>query len=311
MSTKPRIGVSSCLLGRPVRWDGGHKRHQAVTETLSRLFEIVPVCPEMEVGMTAPREPVDLVGDPRAPRMVAQRSGKDWSGIMRLYGRRRAAEMEKLEVSGFVLKQGSPSCGPDRVPVRSPSGGDPRTGAGLFARALADAIPLLPVESEDRLDDTLLCENFVERVHAYRDWRACARDRPSLSALMDFHASHKLTLLAHSERHLRLLGRLLADAAGNSSEAVASRYGSAFMEALKQSATRGTNTNALQHLTGFLSSRLDPGSRQRLAALVEGYRVGRVGLSAPLALIRRHAVEHQAGYVLRQSFLGAHRMPEP
>ena len=310
-SPRLRIGVSSCLLGHSVRYDGGHKRHPTVADTLSRLFEIVAVCPEMEVGMGVPREPVDLVGDPEAPRMLAKGSGKDWTGIMQRYGRRQAAEMEKLEVSGFILKKGSPSCGPDGVPVHAEPGKARRTGSGLFARALADALPLLPVEAEDRLDDASLCGNFIERVHAYREWRACTGEGPSLPGLMDFHASHKLTLLAHSERHLRLLGRLLAEAGKASLDAVTTRYGSAFMEALKQPATRKTNTNALQHLTGFLSGRLDPEARKQLAALVDDYRLGRVSLSKPLALIRRHAAEHQAGYVLRQSFLHGHRMPGP
>ena len=240
-SLRPRIGVSGCLLGHLVRYDGGHKRHRTITDTLSRLFEIVAVCPEMEVGMGVPREPVSLVGDPRAPRMLAQRSGKDWSAIMRRYGRRRAAEIEELEVCGFILKKGSPSCGPDRVPVHADPGKTHQTGTGLFARTLTDALPLLPVEAEDSLDDASLCENFIERVHAYREWRACiVEGPPSLSRLMDFHASHKLTLLAHSERHLRLLGRLLAEAGTGSLDAVTTRYGSAFMEALKQPATRKT-----------------------------------------------------------------------
>jgi len=303
MSIKPRIGVSSCLLGHLVRHDGGHKHHRTVTDTLSRSFEIVAVCPEMEVGMGVPREPVDLVGNPRAPRMVGKRSGRDWTGIMRRYGRERAAAIGRLEVCGFVLKKGSPSCGPDRVPVRSETGTADPAGAGLFARALAGALPLLPVEAEDRLDDAALCENFIERVHGYREWRDHARAAPSLAGLMDFHASHKLTLLAHDERRLRLLGRLLAEAGNGPLEAVTTRYGNVFMEALKQPATRKTNTNALQHLAGFLSGRLDPEGRKQLAGLVDDYRLGRVPLSAPLALIRRHAAEHGAAYVLRQNFL--------
>ena len=311
LPARPRIGVSSCLLGHPVRYDGGHKRHRTVTETLSRQFEIIPVCPEMEVGMGSPREPVDLVGDPRAPRMVAKDSGKDWTAVMRRYGPPRAVELHRLGLSGFVLKSASPSCGLDRVPVRGESGEPRGAGSGLFARALTEALPLLPVETETRLDDTPLAVNFVERVHAYREWRACACPRASLAALMDFHADHKLTLLAHSERHLRLLGRLLAEAGNDSLEAVTARYGSAFMEALRHPATRRTNTNALQHLAGFISGRLDSERRGRLAALVDDYRLGRASLLAPLTLIRRHAVEHRIEYVLRQSFLRAHPMPEP
>ena len=308
MPARLRIGVSSCLLGHPVRYDGGHKRHRAITDTLARLFEIIAVCPEMEVGMGAPREPVDLVGDPRAPRMVGQGSGTDWTEAMQRYGKRRAAEIEKLEVSGFVLKKGSPSCGPDGVPVHPGSGKTRGAGSGLFARALADVLPLLPVAAEDGLEDASLCENFVGRVHGYREWRDCASGRPSLPRLRDFHASHKLTLLAHGERHLRLLGRVLAEAGSGSLEAVTTRYGSAFMEALAQPATRKTVTNALQHLTGFLSSRLDREDRGRLAALVDDYRLGRVPLSAPLDAIRRHAADHRAGYVLRQSLLRSDRM---
>jgi uncharacterized protein YbgA (DUF1722 family) len=172
-------------------------------------------------------------------------------------------------------------------------------------------MPLLPVETETRLDDPPLTDNFVERVHAYREWRACVHPRASLASLMDFHADHKLTLLAHSERHLRQLGRFLAEAGDDSLEAVTSRYGSAFMEALRHPATRQTNTNALQHLAGFISGRLDSESRRRLAALVDDYRLGGVPLSVPLALIRRHAAEHRIEYVLRQSFLHPHGMPEP
>lgn len=303
MPAKIRIGVSSCLLGNLVRHDGGHKHHRTVTHTLARLFDIIAVCPELEAGMGVPREPVDLAGDPGTPRMVGQRSGKDWTGIMQQYGRRRAAEIEALGVSGFILKQGSPSCGLDRVPVHAESGTARPAGRGLFARTLTDTLPLLPVEEEGWLHDPLLCEGFIERVHAYRQWRACTDERPSLEKLRDFHARHKLTLLAHSERHLRLLGRLLTETENGSPEAVTAQYGRTFMEALKRPATRKTNTNALQHLAGFLSGRLDPESRRRLAEAVDDYRLERVPLSAPLDLIRRHAAEHRAEYVLRQSFL--------
>ena len=319
-----RIGASSCLLGHHVRYDGGHKRHQTVTETLSRYFEIIAVCPEIEVGMGVPREPVDLIGDPVAPRMMGQRSGRDWSEVMQRHGRQRAAEMERLGVCGFVLKEGSPSCGLDGVPVRAWWGDAPlaaglrpqpaqapSTASGLFAHALTDALPLLPVEPEGRLDDASACGNFVERVHAYRDWRECAGEGATVSRLREFHASHKLALLAHSERHLRLLGRLLAEAANAAAEDVAAAYGNAFMEAMKQPATRGTNANALEHLAGFFSERLDRDDRQRLARQIHDYRMGRVPLSAPAALIRRHATEHRVDYVLRQSFLHAPATRDP
>ena len=310
MPTRLRIGVSACLLGHSVRYDGGHKRHRVVTETLSRIFNVVAVCPEWEAGMGVPREPVELVGDPEEPRMIGKRSGTDWTETMRQHGRQRAAEIEKLQVSGFILKQGSPSCGLDRVPVQSEDAD--LTGRGLFAQTLAETLPLMPMEEEGRLDDAQLCETFVERVHAYRRWHDwTGEEASSLQRLMDFHARHKLTLLAHSETHMRLLGRLLAKAGTAPLDRVTARYGSLFMEALKQPATTGTNTNALQHAMGFLSGRMDPEERNRLAALVDDYRRGLVPLSAPLALIRRHAAEQGAEYVLRQSFFHERPMSEP
>ena len=301
MPTRLRIGVSACLLGHSVRYDGGHKRHRVVAETLSRIFDVVSVCPEMEAGMGVPREPVELVGDPEDPRMIGKRSGTDWTETMRRHGRQRTAEIEKLEVSGFILKQGSPSCGLNGVPVQS--GGADLTGRGLFAQTLAEALPLMPMEEEGGLDDAPLCENFVERVYAYREWRDWTGEEASLGRLMDFHSRHKLTLLAHSETHMRLLGSLLAKAKTAPLDRATARYGSLFMEALKQPATTGTNTNALQHAAGFLSHRMDPEDRKRLAAMVDDYRRGGVPLSAPLALLRRHAAEQGARYVLRQSFL--------
>lgn len=301
MPTRLRIGVSGCLLGHPIRYDGGHKRHRAVTETLSRIFDVVSVCPEMEAGMGVPREPVELVGDPEDPRMIGKQSGKDWTETMHRHGRQRAAEIKKLEVSGFILKQGSPSCGLNGVPVQS--GGADLTGRGLFAQILAEALPLMPMEEEGGLDDAPLCENFVERVYAYREWRDWTGEEASLGRLMDFHSRHKLTLLAHSETHMRLLGSLLAKAKTAPLDRVTARYGSLFMEALKQPATTGTNTNALQHAAGFLSHRMDPEDRKQLAAMMDDYRRGLVPLSAPLALLRRHAIEQGAEYVLRQSFL--------
>ena len=296
-----RIGVSGCLLGHSIRYDGGHKRHRVVTETLSRIFDVVSVCPEMEAGMGVPREPVELVGDPEDPRMIGKRSGKDWTETMRRHGRQRAAEIEKLEVSGFILKQGSPSCGLNGVPVKSWEAD--LAGRGLFAQTLAEALPLMPMEEEGRLDHAPLCENFVERVYAYREWRDWTGEEASLGRLMDFHARHKLTLLAHSETHMRLLGRLLAKAKTAPLDRVTARYGSLFMETLKQPATTGTNTNALQHAAGFLSHRMDPKERKRLAALVDDYRRSLVPLSAPVTLLRRHATKQGAEYILRQSFL--------
>lgn len=303
MLSKLRIGVSSCLLGYPVRYDGGHKRHRTVTEHLACLFEIVAVCPEVEAGMGVPREPVNLVGNPRAPRMLGQDSRKDWTEIMCRLGRQRATGFETLKVSGFVLKSESPSCGPDRVPIHTESGKATHEGSGLFARTLSDTLPLLPLETEGRLNDVLLYENFVERIFAYREWCTFACAKPSLPLLTHFHIAHKATLMAHTEDGLRILSQLLESTDGSSPETITAQYGIEYMQALKHPPTRHTNTTALQYLTDLLSARLDPRNRKQLTGQLDDYRLGKALLSAPLALIRHHATECQVEHVLRQSFL--------
>jgi uncharacterized protein YbbK (DUF523 family) len=181
-SPKIRIGISSCLLGEEVRWDGGHKRDHFITDTLGEYFEWVPVCPELEVGMGVPRETVRLTGTPESPRTVGVKSGRDWTAPMRDYSRERVRGLEKMDLSGYILKSDSPSCGMERVRVYPEKGTAIRKGVGIFARALMEHFPLLPVEEEGRLCDPGLRENFIERVFAYRRRRSSTRrtgSRPS------------------------------------------------------------------------------------------------------------------------------------
>ncbi len=166
-----RVGVSSCLLGNPVRWDGGHRRDDFVAGALSRLVTLVPVCPEVELGMGTPRPPIRLVRANGETRLVEPVRNVDHTGAMRAWAERRLAELEREELSGFVLKEGSPSCGLERVEVWSGRPGAPpaRDGSGLFAEALRARWPLLPVEEEGRLREPARREAFVERLFAH--WR--------------------------------------------------------------------------------------------------------------------------------------------
>lgn len=236
MFDKPRIGISSCLLGSEVRYDGGHKRDRYITDTLARFVDFVPVCPELEVGMGVPREPVRLMGPAPAPRMIGQKSGRDWTDAMQGYARRRVAELGKLDLMGYILKKDSPSCGMERVRIYGAAGMANRVGQGMFARVLAQTLPLLPLEEEGRLNDPVLRENFIERVFAYQRWFTFVRGRPSLESLIDFHTRHKLTILAHSEKHLRLLGRIVAHARARNLGEVIDEYGRVFMEGLRHRA---------------------------------------------------------------------------
>lgn len=303
---KPRIGISSCLLGNQVRHDGGHKRDRYVTDTLAQFFDFVAVCPELEVGMSVPRESVRLVGVVSAPRMIGQKSGKDWTEAMARFARRRVAELRKLDLTGYILKKDSPSCGMERVRVYGSSGMANRTGRGLFAQILGETLPLLPLEEEGRLNDPVLRENFIERVFAYQRWVACASGKASRRKLVDFHTRHKLTVFAHSEKHMRRLGQIVAGAKARPLREVMDEYGNLFMAALKHRATNKRNTNVLQHMIGYFSKQLEARERTELGELLDDYRTGLVPLVVPLTLVRHYAVKYQIDYILEQSYLNPH-----
>jgi uncharacterized protein YbgA (DUF1722 family)/uncharacterized protein YbbK (DUF523 family) len=296
-----RIGVSTCLLGHAVRYDGGHKRNDFLVEVLGPLVEWVPVCPEVELGLGTPREPISLVQDNADVRLVATKTGTDHTAAMRAYARRRVAALARADLCGYVLKKGSPSCGMERVKVHGSGGMPRRDGRGLFAAALRDALPHLPVEEEGRLNDPRLRENFIERVFAYRRLRSLFRPRWTRGDVVAFHTAHKLQLLAHSPRHYDRLGRLVAGIKRLSRETFRARYEAELMDALCVLATRRRHVNVLQHVVGYLRPRLDAASRAELLAVIEDYGNGLIPLIAPLTLVchyvRRFAVAYLAGQV--------------
>jgi uncharacterized protein YbbK (DUF523 family) len=264
---KIRLGVSACLLGEQVRYDGGHKRDAFLTDTLGPFVEWVPVCPEVEVGLGVPRPPIRLVGDAAAPRLVVEKTGEDLTVRMHRWARRRAAELSALGLHGYVLKKASPSCGLFRVRVHDERGRPGAVGRGLFAAALVQALPSLPIEEEGRLTDAGLREAFIERVFAVARWQAFTAARPRARDLVAFHAAHKFTILAHSPREYAALGRLAAGAGGTGG--VVARYGEAFMRALAVRATRARHVNVLQHLAGFFKRQLADDERAELMEVIE------------------------------------------
>ncbi len=288
-----RLGVSSCLVGRKVRYDGQHKRDAFLVDVLGPLVEWVPVCPEVEVGMGVPREPIRLVGTAAAPRLVAERSGKDHTGAMLRFAEARVRELEALGLDGYVTKKDSPSCGMERVRVHGGKGGPPRRdGVGMFARALMHRLPLLPVEEEGRLNDAALRESFVERVFAYARWKAAVAAGMRRGDLVRFHAAHKLALMAHSPAAYRALGALVGGTGKGSMAATVEAYGARFMEGLEVPATRGRHANVLQHAAGYFKGLLDAPDRRELAEAVADYGKGHVPLVVPLTLVRHHVRRH-------------------
>lgn len=203
MGEKIRIGVSSCLLGNAVRYDGGHQHDPFLTETLGRFFEFVPVCPEVECGLGVPRETLRLVGDPAQPRLMTTRTGIDHTERMLAWAVRRVRELEGEDLHGFIFKSRSPSSGMERVKVYMDGKRAEKKGVGMFARAFMDHFPLLPVEEDGRLHDILLRENFIERLFVYKRWRDLLQTRKTAGGLVDFHTAHKLLILSHSEEHYR------------------------------------------------------------------------------------------------------------
>jgi uncharacterized protein YbgA (DUF1722 family)/uncharacterized protein YbbK (DUF523 family) len=301
-----RVGISTCLLGQEVRWDGGHKRQPFLTEVLAPYFEWVPVCPEVEIGMSIPREPVQLVRDQGELRMLGTRSRRDWTEPMREFSARRVRALERLDLCGYVLKKDSPSCGMERVKVRDAKGMPKRDGRGLFAEALLRENPVLPVEEEGRLEDPVLRENWIERVFAYRRLRSLFEGRFSLGRLVAFHTAHKLQLLAHSNEAYRRLGRLVAGAEALPRAELRRRYESGFMEALAVRATPRRQVNVLQHCLGHFRDRLDAKTRAALAAQVADYRKGLVPLVVPVTMIRHYVELHGIDYLAGQVYLEPH-----
>ncbi len=302
-----RIGVSSCLLGEEVRYDGGHKLDHFLTDTLAAYVEFVEVCPEVGIGLGVPRETVRLVQIGTRVHMVAHKSGADHTAAMERFATKKAAELEALDLSGYVLKKDSPSCGMERVRVYDPETGMPqKDGRGLFAAALMARMPLLPVEEEGRLRDPRLRENFIERIFAYRRLKDLFAARWTRGDLVTFHTAHKLSLLAHDPPAYQTLGRLVANAKETPRAELAAEYQRVFMEALQKHASVRKQTNVLQHMAGYFKKVLDEAAKAELTQVIDDYRQGLVPLIAPLTLIRHYVRLHGVEYLRGQVYLEMH-----
>ncbi|MGD8331401.1 MAG: DUF523 and DUF1722 domain-containing protein [Acidobacteriota bacterium] len=300
---RPRVGISLCLLGEEVRHDGGHKRARYVTDVLAEYFEWAPLCPEVDVGMGIPREPIHLVADGDTVRLVGIRSERDWTEEMARYARAKVEELAAADIDGFILKKDSPSCGMERVKLFNAKNMPTRDGVGAFARVLMERMTTLPVEEEGRLNDAGLRENFITRVYAYQRWRALLREGLTAGNLVDFHTRHKLLLLAHSPSHYYRLGPLVAEAGARDLGELAPEYERLLMAALARPASRQRQVNTLHHLCGFLKDELDAAEKAELLDVIEQYRRGIVPIVAPLTLLRAHLRRIEHPWVNKQVYL--------
>jgi uncharacterized protein YbgA (DUF1722 family)/uncharacterized protein YbbK (DUF523 family) len=307
-----RIGISACLLGQEVRYNGGHKRDSFLVDVLGRYVEWAPVCPEVEIGLGTPRPAMRLVrigrGSEQDIRLITPETGADHTDVMRSYAERRAGELAAADLDGYILKKDSPSCGMERVKLYPEEGGAPvRVARGLFAEALLRRFPHLPVEEEGRLNDPPLRENFITRVFVHERWRRAEAEGWTRSSLMRFHERHKFLLMARNQAGMRRLGRLLgqSDKKDDPGE-LAQAYLAGMTEVMRRPATRRGHTNVLYHLAGFVTDRIDDGDRRELIESIDRYRAGQLPLIVPVTLIRHHVRRLEVDYLRDQVYLEPH-----
>ncbi len=305
LSSTVKVGVSACLLGRNVRFDGGHKRSRFITDSLADHFEFVPFCPEVAIGMGTPRQPIRLVGADQNPQAVGVKTPElNVTLPLQTYGKKVAGDIGDL--CGFIFKKDSPSCGMERVKVYNDKGMAERSGTGLFSREIMKAHPLLPVEEEGRLNDAELRDNFITRVYVYARWKKLVAAGINKSGLLGFHAEHKYLLMSHSTLAYKQLGQLLSDLRKVSLADIAERYISELMQALSKPATRKRHSNVMQHLLGYLKNTLDSAHRADLGDAIDAYRRGEFPLVVPIRLLQHHFSINPHPYITRQVYLNPH-----
>jgi uncharacterized protein YbgA (DUF1722 family)/uncharacterized protein YbbK (DUF523 family) len=306
METRIKIGVSRCLLGDRVRYDGGHKKDRFLTDTLSNYVDYIPVCPEVEAGFPIPREAFRLVGDPEKPVMITSKTRKDVTNVMKKWARKRVRELEKESLCGFIFKKDSPSSGMERVKVYNEKGMAEKKGVGIFAGIFMQHFPLIPVEEEGRLHDPILRENFIERIFSLKAWRETLRLKNSMANLIDFHTRHKLLIMSHSVNHYRLMGRLVAAGKGQPLSDLYQEYEELLMEALKLKATVKKNVNVLQHMMGYFKKDLSSYEKKELNKIIDQYRREYIPLIVPITLINHYVYKYGQDYLRKQVYLNPH-----
>jgi uncharacterized protein YbgA (DUF1722 family)/uncharacterized protein YbbK (DUF523 family) len=306
MLTKIKLGISACLLGEKVRYDGGHKLDHFITETLGKFVEFVPICPEVECGLGIPRKAMHLVSSPEGPRLVTIRTQVDYTERMRTWAQKRVVELEQEDLCGFIFKSGSPSSGMERVKIYYGKGKPARTGVGMFARDFMQHFPLLPVEDEGRLHDPDLRENFLERLFTMKRWRENLALGAKPGHLVDFHTRHKLLIMSHSPKHYQILGKLIAQLKEIPLPEVYERYQALLMEALRLKSTIKKNVNVLLHVMGYFKKNLSPAEKEELLEIIDEYRKGYIPLIVPVTLLNHYVRKYDQSYLKDQYYLHPH-----
>jgi uncharacterized protein YbgA (DUF1722 family)/uncharacterized protein YbbK (DUF523 family) len=298
----PYIGISSCLLGQEVRFDGGHKRSSFCTDSLQDYVHYVAVCPEMGIGLGTPRPTIRL--ELSNEKIIAKcRDGRNLTSQLEAFSHLTAQKLEHL--SGYIFCAKSPTCGMERVKIYRENGYSLSDGIGIYAHYIMQMYPALPVEENGRLNDAQLRENFITRLYAYHNWKTLKQDGISPASLIDFHSRYKYMLMAHHPRSYRELGQLLSDLSEDI-DAIAQTYELKFMSALKHIATRKNQCNTLQHIHGYFKDKMTGKQRSELIKLIDAYRMGSLPIHAPLTMIQHYLSEHPNDYIAQQHYLTPH-----
>lgn len=305
---KIKVGISACLAGEGVRYDGSHKLDRYLTGTLGRYFSYVPVCPEVECGLSVPRESIHLVGESATPRLSAVLSKVDHTDRMLEWAGRRVAALRAEGLCAYIFKSDSPSCGLFRVKLYTDRGMPSNLTTGLWARTFSAAFPDLPVEEEGRLHDPDIRENFIERVFALKRFRDEAGAAPSAASLMRFQTRNKLLIMAHAPAAVAELGRLAASTAPGNAAQRAAAYEARLLAALGEQATVPRHVNVLQHMLGYFRERLPEAERRELEGAIKDYQGELVPLIVPVTLFKHFIRQCGVAYLARQTYLNPHPM---
>ncbi|MBN1294077.1 MAG: DUF523 and DUF1722 domain-containing protein [Candidatus Latescibacteria bacterium] len=306
MSGKIKLGISTCLLGEQVRYDGGHKLDRFLRDTLGQYVDYIPVCPEVECGLSIPREAMRLVGNPENPRLVTIRTKIDYTDLMQSWGVKRLKELEKEDLCGYIFKSKSPSSGLERVKVYYKNGMPVHNGIGIWARMFLSHFPYLPVEDEGRLHDPGIRENFIERIFILKRWREMIVRGKTMNNLIDFHTDHKLLIMAHSPQLYRAMGKIVAEGKNHNIEELFHDYREHMIKAMQLKTTTKKNVNVLQHIMGYFKKNLSADEKQELMEIIESYHHEFIPLIVPVTLLNHYVRKYGQQYLKRQFYLNPH-----
>lgn len=297
------VGLSACLAGQNVRYNGGHTQSRLCLDILSEHFSFKTFCPEVAAGFSTPRATMRLTGNPQSPQLVFSNDATE-DLTQKLFNGFEEKLLTFSELDGYILMKNSPSCGLERIKVYQANGQVHKTRTtGLFTQALMTAYPYMPIEEEGRIHDPKIFDNFIARVYAYHNFRTEVLKAPSLHKLINFHSRYKYLLMAHDQTQYRQLGQLLAGQKNLNLKQLMDRYLAGFMEALSKPASKKNHTNTLLHILGYLKNSVPSKARAHILQTIDKYQKGIFPLATPLTLLKHYLDQYGSDYIKSQHYL--------